>query len=167
MLKYSFAILRCCILSAFLIILFPSCNVLDDVFGEKNYKTIIIYDYSHKYTDMKLSAFEGRYVILVLSDSIPELNAITMDRIRNMPYSIGQVHEGVLEVRLNTELNYWDGVGQYWIFFLITDGRADRVFSGVVSKEMHNINRYTTRISNEDFIKAQPLDIDISEQMPF
>jgi hypothetical protein len=137
------------------------CEVLPDREASKN---IIITDIDPVYQVQIHALTDEQRIILVLWDAAtqPNPNEIRSDQLLKMPFSIGKIQNGVINVRLSEQLDWWTGTGNYWILFLLVDQRGEKAYSGYISKEPHYINEKTTRIYNKDFMLPVTLNLDLS-----
>jgi len=122
---------------------------------------MIINDTAPDYSNLKISDFEEKYIILCLAETIPDIYSISMEYILECPYSITRVRDSIIDTKLTSKLDYWDGTGAYWIVFLVPDNKMSKITAGYISKEAHDVSQKVIYASNDDFMKVIYEEIDV------
>jgi hypothetical protein len=140
-------------------------NMLPD---SEEYKRIVIYDTDPLYK-VQIKDLNGQRVILALWDAKtePAFDKITGEELMEKPFSIGEIKNSSIDLKLSYMLDRWTDSGDYWVLFALPDKRGDKVSNGYISKEPHRIFKQTTWLFNGDFMLPVILNIDLTGVLPF
>ncbi|MDR2509691.1 MAG: hypothetical protein LBC77_03490 [Spirochaetaceae bacterium] len=136
-----------------------------DLFQKQLFKSVFITDITQSQPQIK--SLEGDYIILALFETVPDLTQITGSDLISMPYSIGRVDNGKINVRMSTGVDYWSGSGNFWVAFFVPDGRAERISWAYLSTSEIEIKNETTYLYNNDFMPGSLINLDLSGFFPF
>jgi hypothetical protein len=144
-------------------------SLIDKLPENEKYKRIIIYDTDSAYQVQIHELREDERIILALWDAAtePVLTDISGEELMTLPFAISKIQNNTLDVRLSEQLDWWDGTGNYWVLFVVTDAPGTKVTVGYLSKEPRCIDKKTTYLFNKDFMLPAILDIDLTGVLPF
>jgi hypothetical protein len=118
---------------------------------------------------MTVSGINGNYIMLVLYDASrdPSFNNIDESELMSYPFAIGEIKDGLIDLKLTSKLDYWMGEGNYWIMFFLPNGRGEKISNGYISKEPHYVYKNITYFSNKDFMPPVVINLDLTGMVPF
>jgi hypothetical protein len=147
---------------------FGSCSEeISKLFEESPNKAIVITDQDLSYAT-KIRDINSKVIFLALVELRPSFTNINMSDLMNSIYSIGRIKNNKIELKLYSgSAAYWTGTGNYWILFILPDGRAEHISHIYLSKEPHDFYDEDTYLINTDFMPPVAIDLDISGVLPF
>jgi hypothetical protein len=152
---------------AVLIFSLVSCDEVMDFLEQPPHKTIIISDSDTSYP-AQIKDINNKVILLALTDIRPVPQSIEVSKLMNSVYTIGKVSNNKINLKLySNAIDYWKGGGDYWILFLLPDGRAEHISLVYISKQPHNFYAENTYLNNIDFMPPVDIDFDTSGILPF
>jgi hypothetical protein len=83
-------------------------------------------------------------------------------------YSIGRVTNNKIHLKLYTNaVDYWTNTGSYHILFLISEEDASMISDVYFTPYSHNFSTANTSLNNTDFLGPVPVNIDMTDALPF
>jgi hypothetical protein len=154
-------------------VFFVSCennNVeekIKEFFERPPYKTITVSD-SDPAWPARISDINNKVILLALSPKKPKESEINATLFKTSVYTIGKVTGNKIRLKLyHNEIEYWTGNGNYWVVFVLPDGRVEHISWMYISKQPHNFYAENTYLTNIDFMPAVNINIDTTDMLPF
>jgi hypothetical protein len=144
-----------------------SCEDIEEFIEQRPYKTITISDSDPEWT-AHISDVNNKTILLALTPKKPKESDMNSELFKTSIYAIGKVTNNKIHLRLyHNEAKYWTGNGNYWVVFVLPDGRAEHISWMYISKQMHNFYAEDTYLTNIDFMPPVDIDYDTKDMMPF
>ncbi|MDR2097049.1 MAG: hypothetical protein LBP37_00845 [Spirochaetaceae bacterium] len=131
------------------------------------YKTITVSD-SDPAWPARISDINNKVILLMLSSQEPKVSEINDTLFKTSVYTIGKVTRNKISLKLyHNKIEYWTGNGNYWVVFVLPDGRAEHISWMYVSRQPHDFYDENTYLTNIDFMPAVNINIDTTDMLPF
>ncbi|MDR0409159.1 MAG: hypothetical protein LBH18_02000 [Spirochaetaceae bacterium] len=144
-----------------------SCEAAMDFLEQPPHKTIIVSDSDPDYP-ARIKDINNKTILLALTTIRPVPQDINMEELLNSVYTIGKVTRNKISLKLyHGGIDYWRDGGDYWVVFVLPDGRAEHISWAYVSKQPHNFYAENTYLNNIDFMPPIDINLDTSGYLPF